>query len=110
MMPDAPRIIHALPAAREKYPQFRCIKFTRRRDHHQIRHRAEWQERLAAQRVTLHHRDLDGLRTRLTPEHVDERPAALIWADIHARQIVKSLGRTAVDREMLRAVEFDYIA
>ena len=67
-------------------------------------------KRLTAKRMALHHRDLDRLSARLPPEHVDKRPAAAIRADIHPRQIVEALGRAAVDRKMLRAVEFDYIA
>ncbi|VVE86057.1 hypothetical protein PSP31121_05696 [Pandoraea sputorum] len=108
-MPHASRIVHALPSIRDERTHLAHVQLACRGDNHQIRRRLQRDERLTAQRVTLQHLHLVRQLPRLASEDVHQRPPTL-RAQIHRRQIMESLGRPAIDREMLRTLQLDHIA
>src|SRR3954470_1082 len=109
MVPNPLRIINALPTARHECPNLRFVEITRGRDHHQIRLVVQRHESLAAERMPFEHLHLERQRARLSAKQVDQRAAVLV-RHVHLREVVIADRRAEVDRDLLRALEFDHVA
>ena len=109
MVPDALRVVHALPAARDERANRAFVEIARRRHHDQISLVVQRQERLAAQRMPFEHLHFERQHAGLPAKQVHER-AAVFSFDVDFREIVKADRRAEVDWNLLRAIEFDDVA